>query len=37
MMALTIPWFQAEVMGYSKMYDGADTYGYAYLVLSVPL
>ena len=37
MMLLTIPWFQAEVMGYSKLYDGVDTYGYAYLVLSVPM
>ena len=37
MMLLTLPWFQAEVMGYSKMYDGLDTYGYFYLVASVPL
>jgi lathosterol oxidase len=37
MMLLTVPWFQAEVMGYSKMYDGLDTYGYTYLALSVPL
>lgn len=37
MMVLTLPWFQAEVMGYSKMYDGLDTYGYWYLVASVPL
>lgn len=37
MLLLTLPWFQAEVMGYSKMYDGLDTYGYTYLVLSVPL
>ena len=37
MMLLTLPWFQAEVMGYSKMYDGLDTYGYWYLVASVPL
>jgi lathosterol oxidase len=34
---LTIPWFQAEVMGYSKLYDRVDTYGYAYLFASVPL
>ncbi|KAG6848264.1 hypothetical protein H0H93_001761 [Arthromyces matolae] len=37
MMILTLPWFQAEVMGYSKLYDGLDTYGYFYLVASVPL
>ncbi|KAG5727713.1 hypothetical protein E4T56_gene17159 [Termitomyces sp. T112] len=37
MMLLTLPWFQAEVMGYSKLYDGLDTYGYFYLVASVPL
>lgn len=37
MTLLTLPWFQAEVMGYSKLYDGLDTYGYTYLVLSVPL
>ena len=37
MMLLTLPWFQAEVMGYSKMYDGLDTYGYFYLLASVPL
>lgn len=37
MILLTLPWFQAEVMGYSRLYDGLDTYGYTYLVLSVPL
>lgn len=37
MMLLTLPWFQAEVMGYSKLYDGLDTYGYGYLFASVPL
>jgi len=37
MMFLTLPWFQAEVMGYSKLYDGADTYGWTYFILSVPL
>jgi lathosterol oxidase len=36
MTLLTLPWFQGEVMGYSKLYDGVDTYGYTYLVLSVP-
>lgn len=37
MMALTLPWFQAEVMGYSRLYDGLDSYGYAYLLFSVVL
>ena len=37
MLLLTLPWFQAEVMGYSRLYDGLDTYGYAYLIFSVPL
>ena len=37
MMLLTLPWFQAEVMGYSKLYSGLDTYGYFYLFASVPL
>ncbi|KAF8972110.1 fatty acid hydroxylase [Flammula alnicola] len=37
MTLLTLPWFQAEVMGYSKLYDGLDTYGYFYLFASVPL
>ncbi|EDR08702.1 C5-sterol desaturase [Laccaria bicolor S238N-H82] len=36
MTLLTLPWFQAEVMGYSKLYDGIDTYGYFYLFASVP-
>lgn len=37
MLLLTLPWFQAEVMGYSKLYDGVDTYGWAYLLFSIPL
>ncbi|PFH53177.1 hypothetical protein AMATHDRAFT_55635 [Amanita thiersii Skay4041] len=37
MTMLTLPWFQAEVMGYSKLYDGLDTYGYLYLFASIPL
>jgi len=36
MLALILPWFQAEVMGYSKMYDGLDTYGWAYYIFSIP-
>ncbi|KIK28702.1 hypothetical protein PISMIDRAFT_550227 [Pisolithus microcarpus 441] len=36
MTLLTLPWFQAEVMGYSRLYDDVDQYGWTYLVLSVP-
>ncbi|KAJ7592951.1 fatty acid hydroxylase [Mycena floridula] len=36
LMMLTLPVFQAEVMGYSKLYDRVDTYGWWYLVASVP-
>ncbi|KAG2110889.1 C5-sterol desaturase [Suillus discolor] len=36
MTLLTLPWFQAEVMGYSKLYDNVEDYGWAYFVLSVP-
>ncbi|KIJ14305.1 hypothetical protein PAXINDRAFT_116420 [Paxillus involutus ATCC 200175] len=36
MMLLTLPWFQAEVMGYSRLYDNVDEYGRLYLVLSIP-
>jgi len=37
MTMLTLPWFQAEVMGYSKLYKSVDDYGWFYLVASVPL
>jgi hypothetical protein len=37
MTLLTLPWFQAEVMGYSKLYDNVEEYGWTYLALSVPL
>jgi lathosterol oxidase len=37
MTLLTLPWFQAEVRGYSKLYDNVDDYGFAYLIFSVPL
>ncbi|KAG1905521.1 C5-sterol desaturase [Suillus fuscotomentosus] len=37
MTLLTLPWFQAEVMGYSKLYDNVKDYGWAYFALSVPL
>lgn len=34
MMLLTLPWFQAEVMGYSKLYNDPAEYGYTYLAFS---
>jgi len=34
---LTVPWFMAEVHSYSKLYDDVSDFGWAYLVLSVPL
>jgi len=37
MTLLTLPWFQAEVRGYSKLYDNVDDYGIAYLIFSIPL
>lgn len=37
MTLLTLPWFQAEVRGYSKLYDNVDDYGLAYLLFSIPL
>ncbi|KIJ62779.1 hypothetical protein HYDPIDRAFT_93733 [Hydnomerulius pinastri MD-312] len=36
MTLLTLPWFQAEVMGYSRLYDNVDEYGWLYLCLSIP-
>jgi lathosterol oxidase len=37
MTMLTLPFFQAEVMGYSRLYDDPKKYGYTYLALSAPL
>jgi lathosterol oxidase len=37
MALLTLPWFQAEVRGYSRLYDNVDDYGLAYLLFSLPL
>lgn len=34
---LMLPWFQAEVMGYSKLYKNVDKYGWLYLFVSIPL
>jgi lathosterol oxidase len=36
MTLLTLPWFQAEVLGYSRLYDDVDEYGWLYLGLSIP-
>lgn len=36
MTLLTLPWFQAEVMGYSKLYDNIADYGWMYFVISIP-
>ncbi|KAH9038631.1 hypothetical protein EDB84DRAFT_1089723 [Lactarius hengduanensis] len=36
MALLTLPWFQAEVRGYSKLYDNVGDYGLAYLLFSIP-
>ena len=37
MTALTLPWFQAEVMGYSKLYVDVGEYGWPYFFFSIPL
>ncbi|KAI9434217.1 C5-sterol desaturase [Lactarius indigo] len=36
MTLLTLPWFQAEVRGYSKLYDNVGDYGLVYLLFSIP-
>lgn len=35
MMALTLPWFVAEVRGYSRLYDNVDEYGWPWLIASI--
>lgn len=35
MTLLTLPWFQAEVMGKSLMYDDVEEYGWTWLIASV--
>lgn len=35
MILLTLPWFVAEVRGYSKLYENVDEYGWAYLCFSI--
>ncbi|KAJ6577455.1 hypothetical protein B0H19DRAFT_1120025 [Mycena capillaripes] len=37
MILLTVPLFEAEILGYSKLYDNIETYGYFYFFASVPL
>ncbi|EIN09850.1 fatty acid hydroxylase [Punctularia strigosozonata HHB-11173 SS5] len=37
MTLLTLPWFFAEVQGYSNMYDNVEEYGWLWLVASVPI
>ncbi|KAG7095139.1 hypothetical protein E1B28_005920 [Marasmius oreades] len=37
MTLLTLPFFQAEVMGVSKLYDRVDSYGWTYFILSIPM
>lgn len=37
MTLLTLPWFQAEVMGYSRLYDDVSEYGWLYFAVSIPL
>ncbi|KAI0032522.1 C5-sterol desaturase [Vararia minispora EC-137] len=37
MTLLTLPWFEAEVLGWSKLYDDPAEYGYLYLAFSALL
>lgn len=34
---LMVPWFQAEVMGYSRLYDDVSKHGWLYFAFSIPL
>lgn len=36
MMLLTLPWFEGEVLGYSKLYNDIDEHGWAWFFLSIP-
>jgi lathosterol oxidase len=36
MMLLTLPWFEGEVLGYTKMYDNVDEYGWIWFFVSIP-
>ncbi|KAH8112003.1 fatty acid hydroxylase [Phellopilus nigrolimitatus] len=35
MILLTLPWFQGEVMGYSKLYNDVNAYGWGYFFFSI--
>ena len=35
MIIFTLPWFQAEVMVYSMLYNDVETYGWPYLIFSI--
>jgi Delta7-sterol 5-desaturase len=37
MTLLTLPWFEGEVLGYSKLYNNVGDYGWGYLLFSIPL
>jgi len=37
MIVLTLPFFLSEVRGHTRLYDNIDDYGWAYLLLSIPL
>lgn len=37
MMLLTLPWFEGEVLGYSKLYENIDEYGWTWFFLSIPM
>lgn len=37
MMLLTLPWFEGEVLGYSKLYGNIDEYGWVWFFLSIPM
>ena len=37
MMLLTLPWFEGEVLGYSKLYDNVDEHGWLWLFVSIPM
>ena len=36
MMLLTLPWFEGEVLGYSKLYNNFGEYGWTWFFLSIP-
>jgi lathosterol oxidase len=34
---MTLPWFMAEIHGYTKLYDDVEQYGWLWLIASVPV